>query len=86
LQEGLHLQIGHIDGERQLLHVCLGKGGKDRYVPLSASALDAGFGTCTRASTRLMAGNIYPIASFSEFLACAGRLFGCTIYSYPPIG
>jgi integrase/recombinase XerD len=34
LQEGLHLQIGHIDGARQLLHVCHGKGGKDRYVPL----------------------------------------------------
>jgi site-specific recombinase XerD len=34
LQEGLHLQISHIDGDRQLLHVCHGKGGKDRYVPL----------------------------------------------------
>jgi integrase/recombinase XerD len=34
LQEGLHLQIGHIDGARQLLHICHGKGGKDRYVPL----------------------------------------------------
>jgi integrase/recombinase XerD len=34
LQEGLHLQIGHIDAARQLVHVCHGKGGKDRYVPL----------------------------------------------------
>ena len=34
LQEGLHLQVSHIDGGRQLLHVCHGKGGKDRYVPL----------------------------------------------------
>jgi site-specific recombinase XerD len=39
LQEGLHLQIGHIDGARQLLHVCHGKGGKDRYVPLPELAL-----------------------------------------------
>lgn len=39
LQEGLHLQIGHLDGGRQLLHVCLGKGGKDRYVPLPQPVL-----------------------------------------------
>jgi site-specific recombinase XerD len=39
LQEGLHLQIGHIDGARQLLHVCHGKGGKDRYVPLPQPVL-----------------------------------------------
>jgi integrase/recombinase XerD len=39
LQEGLHLQIGHIDGTRQLLHVCHGKGGKDRYVPLPEPVL-----------------------------------------------
>jgi site-specific recombinase XerD len=40
LQEGLHLQIGHIDGGRQLLHVCHGKGGKDRYVPLPQPVLE----------------------------------------------
>ena len=40
LQEGLHLQIGHIDGERQLLHVCHGKVGKDRYVPLPQPVLE----------------------------------------------
>jgi len=40
LQEGLHLQIGHIDGGRQLLHVCHGKGGKDRYVPLPEPILE----------------------------------------------
>jgi len=34
LQEGLHLQVSHIDSDRHLLHVCNGKGGKDRYVPL----------------------------------------------------
>ena len=34
LQEGLHLQVSHIDSDRHLLHVCLGKGAKDRYVPL----------------------------------------------------
>ena len=40
LQEGLHLQISHIDGARQLVHVCRGKGGKDRYVPLPQPVLD----------------------------------------------
>jgi integrase/recombinase XerD len=40
LQEGLHLQISHIDGARQLLHVCHGKGGKDRYVPLPQLILE----------------------------------------------
>jgi integrase/recombinase XerD len=40
LQEGLHLQINHIDGGRQLVHVCHGKGGKDRYVPLPQPILE----------------------------------------------
>ncbi len=40
LQEGLHLQISHIDGVRQLLHGCHGKGGKDRYVPLPPPILE----------------------------------------------
>ena len=40
LQEGLHLQISHIDGARQMVHVCHGKGGKDRYVPLSQPVLE----------------------------------------------
>ena len=40
LQEGLHLQISHIDGARQLVHVCHGKGGKDRYVPLPQPILE----------------------------------------------
>ena len=39
LQEGLHLQISHIDGGRQMVHVCHGKGGKDRYVPLPPPVL-----------------------------------------------
>ena len=34
LQEGLHLQVGDLDGERHLVHVRHGKGNKDRYVPL----------------------------------------------------
>ena len=34
LREGLHVQVSHIDSDRHLLHVCNGKGGKDRYVPL----------------------------------------------------
>lgn len=40
LQEGLHLQISHIDGARQMVHVCHGKGGKDRYVPLPQPVLE----------------------------------------------
>jgi integrase len=40
LQEGLHLQISHIDGGRQMLHVCHGKGGKERYVPLPQPILE----------------------------------------------
>jgi integrase/recombinase XerD len=40
LQEGLNLQIGHFDGGRQLLLVCHGKGGKDRYVPLPQPVLE----------------------------------------------
>jgi len=39
LLEGVHLQVSHIDSERHLLHVCQGKGGKDRYVPLPQPAL-----------------------------------------------
>ena len=40
LQEGLQLQVTHIDSDRLLLHVCHGKGGKDRYVPLPKPILD----------------------------------------------
>lgn len=40
LQEGLHLQVSHIDGARQMLHICHGKGGKDRYVPLPQPVLE----------------------------------------------
>lgn len=40
LQEGLHLQVTHIDSDRLLLHVCHGKGGKDRYVPLPKPILE----------------------------------------------
>ncbi len=39
LLEGVRLQVQAIDGERQLLHICQGKGGKDRYVPLPAACL-----------------------------------------------
>lgn len=40
LQEGLHLQVSHIDGARRMVHVCHGKGGKDRYVPLPQPVLE----------------------------------------------
>jgi integrase/recombinase XerD len=38
LLEGVHLQVSHIDSERHLLHICQGKGGKDRYVPLPTAS------------------------------------------------
>lgn len=39
LLEGVHLQVKEIDGERQLLHIHQGKGGKDRYIPLPSACL-----------------------------------------------
>lgn len=39
LNEGLHLQVGDIDGARGLVHIHRGKGAKDRYVPLPKSTL-----------------------------------------------
>jgi site-specific recombinase XerD len=39
LLEGVRLQVNAIDGSRQLLHICQGKGGKDRYVPLPSVCL-----------------------------------------------
>lgn len=39
LNEGLHLQVGDIDGQRMLIHVHRGKRAKDRYVPLPPSTL-----------------------------------------------
>jgi site-specific recombinase XerD len=39
LGEGLHLQVGDIDGPRMLVHVHRGKGAKDRYVPLPSRTL-----------------------------------------------
>jgi site-specific recombinase XerD len=40
LQEGVQLQVADIDGARKLLHVRLGKGAKDRYVPLPERTLE----------------------------------------------
>jgi len=39
LLEGVRLQVKDIDGQRQVLHICHGKGGKDRYVPLPSACL-----------------------------------------------
>lgn len=39
LLEGVCLQVTDIDGERQLLHIHQGKGGKDRCVPLPSASL-----------------------------------------------
>lgn len=39
LQEGTHLQVPDIDSARGLIHVHLGKGAKDRYVPLPQRTL-----------------------------------------------
>lgn len=38
LNEGVHLKVGDIDKERQLVRVRNGKGAKDRYVPLPESS------------------------------------------------
>jgi len=40
LQEGTHLQVKDIDSARGLIHVHLGKGAKDRYVPLPQRSLE----------------------------------------------
>ncbi len=40
LHEGVQLQVQDIDGNRRLIHVCNGKGGKDRYVPLPDPCLE----------------------------------------------
>ena len=39
LKEGTHIQIGDIDSDHMLLHVKLGKGGKDRFVPMPITLL-----------------------------------------------
>ena len=39
LLEGVSLQVKDIDGQRKMVHVRQGKGGKDRYVPLPDAAL-----------------------------------------------
>lgn len=39
IQEGIHLQVTDIDAEREVIHIRNGKGGKDRYVPLSQPIL-----------------------------------------------
>jgi len=40
LLEGVHLQVKDIDSQRKMLHICQGKGGKDRYVPLPDVTLE----------------------------------------------
>jgi len=39
LHEGLHLEIGDIDGQRGMLHVHRGKGARDRVLPLPVQTL-----------------------------------------------
>jgi integrase len=39
LGEGLALEIGDIDGQRNRVHVRQAKGGRDRYVPLPEPTL-----------------------------------------------
>ena len=40
VSEGVHLQVADIDSDRMFIHVRLGKGSKDRYVPLPESTLE----------------------------------------------
>ena len=41
LSEALHIEVGDIHRAQMRLHIREGKGGKDRYVPLPANALEA---------------------------------------------
>jgi len=38
--EAVRIEVGHIDGKAQRLHVRFAKGGKDRYVPIAPGMLD----------------------------------------------
>ncbi len=60
LQEGVHLQVGEIDGERRLIHVRHGKGNKDRYVPLPPRLLETlrGYWRSHRDPTWLFPGSL----------------------------
>jgi site-specific recombinase XerD len=40
LLEGVRLQVKDIDGDRKLIHIHHGKGGKDRYIPLPEKSLN----------------------------------------------
>lgn len=40
IREATLLRVKDIDGEREAIHVCNGKGGKDRYVPLPQPILE----------------------------------------------
>jgi integrase/recombinase XerD len=40
ISEGAQLQVRDIDSKRMVVHVCHGKGNKDRYVPLPQSTLE----------------------------------------------
>jgi site-specific recombinase XerD len=40
LLEGVRLQVKNIDSERKMVHICAGKGGKDRYIPLPTPSLE----------------------------------------------
>jgi len=40
LQEGTHLQVQDIDGDRGMIHIRHGKGAKDRFVPLPSRTLE----------------------------------------------
>jgi integrase/recombinase XerD len=40
ISEGVQLQVRNIDSKRMVVHICHGKGDKDRYVPLPQSTLE----------------------------------------------
>lgn len=40
LREGTRLRVNEVDGQRRMIHIRNGKGGKDRYVPLPQRVLE----------------------------------------------
>jgi integrase/recombinase XerD len=88
-----HLQVADIDSRRMLIHIQRGKGGRDRYVPLSLTLLATlrAYYRWMRPKTWLFPGTVAgwradtPITSKVLWLACvvAGKRAGLRQRVYP---